>query len=94
MSEQESVALTEPIETTQPTEGEPSEPQAIEKAMDLMVGNMLKSMYHRLEVQMFYGQSGLGEVEADSGAIGGEVTHEFHVLADSGEDKIIYCKSL
>ncbi|MGM0444755.1 MAG: proline--tRNA ligase, partial [Fibrobacterota bacterium] len=30
-------------------------------------------------------------VEADSGAIGGDVTHEFHVLADSGEDKIIYC---
>ena len=35
--------------------------QSIEKAMDLMVGNMLKSMYHRLEVQMFYGQSGLGK---------------------------------
>ena len=40
-----------------------SDPQAIEKAMDLMVGNMLKSMYHRLEVQMFYGQEGLGEVK-------------------------------
>ena len=36
--------------------------QAIEKAMSLMVGNMLNSIYHRLEVQMFYGQSGLGEV--------------------------------
>ena len=35
--------------------------QSIEKAMDLMVGNMLKSMYHRLEVQMLYGQSGLGK---------------------------------
>lgn len=45
-----------------------SDAQSIEKSMDLMVGNMLKSMYHRLEVQMFYGQSGLGEVEADSGA--------------------------
>jgi prolyl-tRNA synthetase len=32
-------------------------------------------------------------VEADSGAIGGDVTHEFHVLADSGEDKIIFCES-
>lgn len=32
MSEQESVALTEPTKTTQPTEGEPSEPQAIEEA--------------------------------------------------------------
>ena len=30
-------------------------------------------------------------VEADSGAIGGSITHEFHVLADSGEDKIIFC---
>lgn len=30
-------------------------------------------------------------VEADSGTIGGSVTHEFHVLADSGEDKIIFC---
>ena len=27
-------------------------------------------------------------VEADSGAIGGSVSHEFHVLADSGEDGI------
>ena len=32
-------------------------------------------------------------VEADSGAIGGSVTHEFHVLADSGEDAIAYCSS-
>lgn len=30
-------------------------------------------------------------VEADSGAIGGDVTHEFMVLADSGEDLVIYC---
>jgi hypothetical protein len=42
--------------------------QSIEKGMDLMVGNMLKSMYHRLETQMFYGQTGLAEVSADSGA--------------------------
>jgi hypothetical protein len=39
--------------------------QSIEKAMDLMVGNMLKSIYHRLEVQMFYGQSGIGVVKTD-----------------------------
>ncbi len=32
-------------------------------------------------------------VEADSGAIGGNVTHEFHVLADSGEDTIAFCSS-
>jgi prolyl-tRNA synthetase len=35
---------------------------------------------------------GLGyrAVEADSGAIGGHKSHEFHVLADSGEDAIAY----
>ena len=30
-------------------------------------------------------------VEADSGAIGGSGSQEFHVLAESGEDEIIYC---
>ena len=29
-------------------------------------------------------------VEADSGNIGGAVSHEFHVLADSGEDQIVF----
>ena len=29
-------------------------------------------------------------VEADSGAIGGHTSHEFHVLADSGEDEITF----
>jgi prolyl-tRNA synthetase len=29
-------------------------------------------------------------VEADSGAIGGSASHEFHVLADSGEDAIVF----
>ncbi|MEW6613389.1 MAG: proline--tRNA ligase [Pseudomonadota bacterium] len=30
-------------------------------------------------------------VEADTGSIGGKASHEFHVLADSGEDAIVYC---
>ena len=30
-------------------------------------------------------------VEADSGAIGGSFSHEFMVLADTGEDAIVYC---
>lgn len=30
-------------------------------------------------------------VEADSGSIGGNTSHEFHVLADSGEDAIAVC---
>lgn len=32
-------------------------------------------------------------VEADSGAIGGSYTHEFHVLANSGEDLILSCNN-
>src|SRR5690606_11279427 len=30
-------------------------------------------------------------VNADTGAIGGDGSHEFHVLADSGEDALAYC---
>jgi prolyl-tRNA synthetase len=30
-------------------------------------------------------------VQADTGAIGGSASHEFHVLADSGEDAIAFC---
>ena len=33
-------------------------------------------------------------VEADTGSIGGSSSHEFHVLADSGEDDIAFCKAL
>jgi prolyl-tRNA synthetase len=32
-------------------------------------------------------------VEADSGAIGGSFTHEFHVLAGSGEDALLSCSA-
>jgi prolyl-tRNA synthetase len=32
-------------------------------------------------------------VEADTGAIGGSMSHEFQVLADSGEDLIVSCKN-
>ena len=32
-------------------------------------------------------------VEADAGAIGGSFTHEFHVLAQSGEDAILSCSA-
>jgi prolyl-tRNA synthetase len=32
-------------------------------------------------------------VIADSGNIGGSTSHEFHVLADSGEDEIVFCSS-
>jgi prolyl-tRNA synthetase len=32
-------------------------------------------------------------VEADSGAIGGKASHEFMLIADTGEDEIIYCSN-
>lgn len=32
-------------------------------------------------------------VEADSGAIGGDVSHEFMVMADTGEDQITFCSA-
>lgn len=32
-------------------------------------------------------------VKADTGAIGGDGSHEFHVLADSGEDGLAYCNA-
>ena len=31
-------------------------------------------------------------VEADPGSIGGELSHEFMVLSDTGEDKVLICK--
>ncbi|TYZ68404.1 hypothetical protein PybrP1_006192 [[Pythium] brassicae (nom. inval.)] len=33
----------------------------------------------------------VAKVEADSGAIGGSLSHEFHVVADVGEDAILSC---
>lgn len=32
-------------------------------------------------------------VEAESGPIGGDVSHEFVIIAESGEDEIVYCSS-
>lgn len=30
-------------------------------------------------------------VKGSSGDIGGESSHEFHILSDVGEDEILYC---
>jgi prolyl-tRNA synthetase len=48
--------------------------------------NAYKRIFARLGVKF-------RPVEADSGAIGGSFTHEFHVLAGSGEDGILSCDS-
>lgn len=39
---------------------------AFERGIKLLTGNMMKSMYHRLEVSMLYGQQGIGVVESAS----------------------------
>ncbi|HJW08197.1 MAG TPA: proline--tRNA ligase, partial [Holophagaceae bacterium] len=48
--------------------------------------NAYKRIFARLGVKF-------RPVEADSGAIGGSFTHEFHVLAGSGEDGILSCSA-
>ena len=48
--------------------------------------NAYKRIFSRLGVKF-------RPVEADSGSIGGSFTHEFHVLAGSGEDGILSCDS-
>ncbi|KIO50421.1 proline--tRNA ligase [Nitrosospira sp. NpAV] len=49
---------------------------------------IMHDTYHRIFTRM-----GLRfrAVTADTGAIGGSGSHEFHVLADSGEDAIVFC---
>lgn len=41
---------------------------SFEKSTKFIIGNMLKSMYHRLEIQLMYGQAGLGVIKADAAA--------------------------
>ena len=50
-----------------------------------------QSMYEAYKT--IFSRCGLGTkiVEADSGAMGGESSHEFMVLADSGEDGLVEC---
>ena len=42
---------------------------AFERGIKLLTGNMMKSMYHRLEVSMLYGQKGIAQVETDAEVI-------------------------
>ena len=60
-----------------------------EESLDVSYKKMLEA-YKRV-----YERCGLDTlmVEADSGAIGGKDSHEFMLVADTGEDEIIYCSS-
>jgi prolyl-tRNA synthetase len=58
-------------------------------------GDSLDATYQAMHdaYSRIFTRLGLGfrAVAADTGAIGGSGSHEFHVLADSGEDAIAYC---
>ena len=60
---------------------------ADEDGLDLSYQKMLQAYKN------IYARCGLNAVavEADSGAIGGKDSHEFMVIAETGEDEIIYC---
>ncbi|TET40031.1 MAG: proline--tRNA ligase [Dehalococcoidia bacterium] len=60
-----------------------------EEALDISYQKLIGA-YKRI-----YERCGLPSVvvEADSGAIGGKESHEFMVIAPSGEDEVIYCSS-
>ena len=58
------------------------DPRCLNETYERMVAT-----YHRI-----FRRIGLNfrAVQADTGAIGGNLSHEFHVLADSGEDAIVF----
>ena len=59
--------------------------ESLQKTYEIMYATYLR-IFARLGLDV-------RAVEADSGAIGGSVTHEFHVLAAVGEDDIFYSDS-
>ncbi|MBI4294951.1 MAG: proline--tRNA ligase [Chloroflexi bacterium] len=60
---------------------------ADQEGLDLSYQKMIQAY------QNIYRRCGLSAmmVEADSGAIGGKDSHEFMVIAETGEDQIVYC---
>lgn len=50
--------------------GSQNDKAAFKRTLTLMTGNMLKSMYHRLEVAMLYGQDSIGVVETVTPVVG------------------------
>ncbi len=59
-----------------------------------MTGESLDETYQKMFTAYSHIFSRLGlnfrPVQADTGSIGGDASHEFHVLADSGEDDIVF----
>lgn len=59
--------------------------ESLEKTYETMY-QAYSNVFHRLGLKF-------RAVKADTGAIGGDGSHEFHVLADSGEDALAYCET-
>lgn len=50
----------------------------------------VRAAYHRIMTRL---ELPYAVAEADSGNIGGNLSHEFHALTDVGEDSLLYCQS-
>ena len=50
----------------------------------------MRAAYHRIFSRLGFTYRA---VEADSGQIGGNLSHEFMVLTDSGEDEVVFCNN-
>jgi prolyl-tRNA synthetase len=60
-----------------------SDSESLDETYQIMHAAYTK-IFSRLELEF-------RPVEADSGSIGGSASHEFHVLADAGEDGLVTC---
>lgn len=56
---------------------------SFKRGLQLLIGNMMKSMYHRLEVALLYGQEGLGVVEDITFSPGGDNTKALIKIEDA-----------
>lgn len=61
---------------------------AFERGIKLLTGNMMKSMYHRLEVSLLYGQSGIAVVESSEIIAAGDEDFDNTSLVGSYKVKI------
>jgi prolyl-tRNA synthetase len=61
----------------------------VSKAAALRTYDAVRGAYRSIFARV--GLPGVCEARADSGKIGGDYSHEFHVVADSGEDTLLHC---
>lgn len=62
--------------------------RAFEDATKFLVGNMMKSMAKKLEIELFYGQAGIGQVASTAGNVITIVTSEWAPGVWAGSEKM------